>query len=120
MNRIDKTLEESQSILGLPPIDEMVYVCKKKDGHGIVVEVRSSNEHGVPHAHVKNTEGTKACVIEITNSAPVNQDSVKVLAGNRDTDLKGEIVKWSKGVHRKSGLNNWLQLQVSWDSLRPD
>jgi len=116
MNRLNKILHTMSET----PIDEMAYVCKRGDGYQIIIEVRSSNEHGVPHAHVRTVDGSKSGVIKITDSKPNTQDDVTVLSGVVDGQMKGRVIEWAKGVTKRKRLPNWSHLVETWYSLRPD
>jgi hypothetical protein len=117
VTRLDDAIECLREVMS---IDEMATVCKKEDGYGIIIEVRSRDEHKRPHAHVKNLDGTKSGVIGITDKAPKNQGDIVVLSGTVDNDMKGKIVEWGKNMGGDPKMNNWERLIEEWKRFHPE
>jgi hypothetical protein len=106
-------------------LDEMSYPCRKGDGYGMVIEVRS-NDHGIignadspAHAHLRDTGGKEIAEFEITEKAPARPNEVRWYRSKNIPDgYAAKIVKWAKGKN-KDGVNNWVSLRIIWRAREP-
>jgi hypothetical protein len=101
-------------------LDEMSYPCRKGDGYGMIIEVRS-NDHGIignvnspAHAHLRTVEGKEIGEFEITENAPARPNEIRWYRTKNIPDrYAAKIVKWATG-RNKLGINNWLSLKTFW------
>jgi hypothetical protein len=101
------------------PASEIAYMCKKKDGYDITIEVWCMDRDNTPCAHIKTLDGIEVGVIKITDHAPKNQSDIVVLSGEIDDHVKSEIVGWSQEVDKDGYVRNWGGLKDTWDSFIP-
>jgi hypothetical protein len=106
-------------------LDEMSYPCRKGDGYGMIIEVRS-NDHGIignasspAHAHLRAVDGREIGEFEITEAAPARPNEIRWYRTEKIPDGYGaRIVKWAKGKN-KYRINNWIVLKDFWTGREP-
>ncbi|MFP3040257.1 hypothetical protein LQZ19_00395 [Treponema primitia] len=117
-----RVLEEKK----LGHLQEMSYPCKKSDGYGLIIEIRSTDEHGelgnkeLPaHAHIYDTNKNPVGEIEITVQKPEHSNDVIPYRSELPDGYSNRIYKWANDSN-KLGLNHWDCLIEAWNRRMPD
>ena len=105
-------LSEDASLL-----QEMATLCRKEDGYGIVIRIQS-NDHDPAHAHLLTTDLKEISRFLITDNKPTKYSDVKEYKGDPEIspEYKKKIIKWIKDNHKRTGVNNWKRLWITWDA----
>ena len=111
-------------------LQEMAYPCRKGDGYGMIIEIRS-NDHGVldnanspAHAHLLDTGKNEVGCFVITSKCPATPNDIKWYRMKGKVAPDGaatRIVRWAKD-NKSDPLrqNNWNFLISSWAATRPE
>lgn len=111
-------------------LQEMAYPCRKGDGYGMIIEVRS-NDHGIldnksspTHAHImdinKNDLG-KFIIVSRRPTKPKDIEWYQLEAKPIPDGYAVKIVDWAKD-NKSDPLkkNNWDYLVRLWTGSRPE
>jgi hypothetical protein len=108
-----------------PPLNEIVTICSKRDGYGMIIEVHSE-DHGVlgrksspAHAHLKTTDNRYIGKFAITNQPPGASRYIFDCDKNKaiPEEYKNKIVEWAKFKYHHEEVPKWVGLKVAWDVL---
>jgi len=107
-------------------LKEMSYLCKKSDGYGMIIEIRSTDEHGeigneqLPAcAHIFDTNNVSIGEIVITKQKPTKPMEVIPYKCKVPVAYRNKIVNWAKESN-ELGVNNWDYLISAWNRRKPD
>jgi hypothetical protein len=103
-------------------LNEMARICKKSDGYGIIIELRSrdhgevGNKRSPAHLHLFDTNMNPLGEFELTASAPKKtSDIVWYRTSNPPEGYASSIVKWANGS--RQGVNNWILAVLEWEDI---
>ena len=107
-------------------LEEMSYPCKKSDGYGMIIQVRSKDEHGEigneqspAFAHIYDTNKTSIGEIVITKQKPTKTMEVIPYRCKLPVCYRNKIVNWAKESN-ELGVNNWDYLISAWNIRRSE
>jgi hypothetical protein len=107
-------------------LQEMSYPCKKSDGYGMIIEIRSTDEHGEignkqspAHAHIYDTNQNPIGEIVITANRPTKPNEVIPYRCTLPDGYTGKICKWANDSD-EDDLNHWKYLIKEWNRRRPN
>jgi hypothetical protein len=107
-------------------LKEMSYPCKKSDGYGMIIEIRSTDEHGEignrqspAHAHIYDTNKVPVGEIVITHNKPTKPNEVVPYRSVLPDGYARKICKWANDTNKR-GVNHWDYLIDEWERRRPD
>jgi len=105
---------------------EMSYPCKKSDGFGMIIEIRSTDEHGIignkdspAYAHIYDTNGKPVGEIIITVERPTRPSDVIPYRCSLPNGYRKKISDWAASTNDLK-VNNWDYLKSAWNIRRPD
>lgn len=117
---------ESNSKNHFKHLKEMSYPCKKGDGYGMIIEIRSTDEHGEvgneqspAHAHIYDTNQNYVGQIVITKQRPTRPSEVVEYRCKLPNGYRDKIVNWAKDSNELK-VNRWDYLISEWNRRRPD
>lgn len=108
-------------------LQEMSYPCKKSDGYGMILEIRSTDEHGEignkdtpAHAHVYDTNKKEVGEIIITVNRPKTPKEVIAYRSVLPDGYTKKICKWANDKNKEMDVFNWTYLKSEWKRRKPD
>jgi hypothetical protein len=125
-NELCENIQERLTEETLGHLQEMSYPCKKSDGYGMIIEIRSIDEHGEigsqqspAHAHIYDTNQNPVGEIVITTNRPTKPNEIIPYRCTLPDGYAGKICKWTNDSD-EDGLNHWKYLIKEWDRRRPN
>jgi hypothetical protein len=105
--------------------DEIARVCRKEDGYGIIIEVRSKDRGRLgslrkpAYAHLFDTNMNPLGKFVITLSTPQKpSDIIWYLTDSPPAGYAENLVKWANSSILE--INNWIFAIRSWESCHYD
>jgi hypothetical protein len=106
---------------------EMSYPCKKSDGFGMIIEIRSTDEYGIignkdtpAYAHIYDINSKPVGEIVITVERPTKPNNVIPYRCFLPDGYRKKIRDWAIASTNELKVNNWDYLKTEWNRRRPD